>query len=181
VKAFYVGLSALIILAALLHLRPDARFRLADSQFHDLGKLFLAFCLVWADFFYVQLVVIWYGNIPEETAYVIERTMAAPWKSVAWTVLIVSFLIPFCVLLNRKVKALPRPMIVLCSLVIAGIWLEHLLLLGSSLRHSDRALPLGMSDVMISLGFFGLMLAALAFFFREFPELAHVPDREAPR
>jgi hypothetical protein len=179
VKAFYVGLGGLIIFASVMHLSPDSGFRLAESQFLDLGKLFFAFCLVWADFFYVQLVVIWYGNIPEETAYVIERTMAVPWRTVAWTVLIACFVAPFFILLNRKIKTRPRFMIVLCSVAIAGIWLEHLLLLGSPLSHSAHSLPLGISDVVISLGFLGLMLMAIAYFLREFPELARVEGREA--
>jgi hypothetical protein len=178
VKAFYVGLGGLIIFAAVMHLRSDNEFRLSEAQFHDVGKLFLAFCLVWADFFYVQLVVIWYGNIPEETAYVIERTMAVPWKHLAWTVLIVCFVLPFFILLNRKIKTMPRPMIVLCSAAIAGIWLEHLLLLGSPLSRSAHSLPLGISDLVISLGFLGLMLMAVTFFLREFPELARVGGRE---
>lgn len=179
VKAFYVGLGGLIIFAAVMHLRADNEFRLTDAQFHDIGKLFFAFCLVWADFFYVQLVVIWYGNIPEETAYVIERTMAVPWKHLAWTVLIVCFVAPFFILLNRKIKTMPRSMIALCSVAIAGIWLEHLLLLGSPLSHSVPSLPLGISDVVISLGFLGLMLMGISFFLREFPELARVGGREA--
>ncbi len=74
VKAFYVGLGAVIILASLLHLHPKVDFLLPPSSFHDIGKLFFAFCMLWGDFFYVQLVVIWYGNIPEETAYMIQRT-----------------------------------------------------------------------------------------------------------
>ncbi|MCU0587190.1 MAG: hypothetical protein MUF52_03455 [Syntrophobacteraceae bacterium] len=179
VKAFYVGLAGLIIFASVMHLQPDSGFRLAESQFHDVGKLFFAFCLVWADFFYVQLVVIWYGNIPEETAYVIERTVTAPWRTVAWTVLIICFVAPFFILLNRKVKSMPRFMIGLCSAAIAGIWLEHLLLLGSPLSHSALALPLGIGDLVISLGFLGLMLLAIRFFLREFPELGRVEGREA--
>lgn len=179
VKAFYVGLGALIIFAAVLHLHPDSDFRLSDHQFHDVGKLFFAFCLVWADFFYVQLVVIWYGNIPEETAYVIERTMAVPWKHLAWTVLLFCFVMPFFILLNRKIKTMPRPMIVLCSVTIVGIWLEHLLLLGSPLSHSAHSLPLEVSDVLISLGFLGLMLMSIAHFLRAFPELARAGGREA--
>ena len=178
VKAFYIGLGGLIIMAAVLHLRPDSGFSLAESQLHDVGKLFFAFCLVWADFFYVQLVVIWYGNIPEETAYVIERTMMVPWKGLAWIILTVCFLVPFFVLLNKRVKTMPRSMIGLCSLVLAGIWLEHLLLLGSPLTHSAHALPLGASDVLISLGFLGLMLMAVSFFLKEFPELTRVERRE---
>jgi hypothetical protein len=178
VKAIYVGLGALIIFAAILHLYPGNGFTLPDSQFHDIGKLFFAFCLVWADFFYVQLVVIWYGNIPEETAYVIERVMMVPWRRLAWVVFAVSFVIPFFILLNRKVKTMPAFMMVLAACMIAGIWLEHLLLVGPALSHAAQALPLGFSDVVITLGFLGLMVLTLTGFLRQFPELARTEKRE---
>jgi Ni/Fe-hydrogenase subunit HybB-like protein len=84
VKAIFIGFGALIVLSSLLHLSDRNGYHVEENQFHDIGKLFFAFCLVWADFFYAQFVVIWYGNIPEETAYVIERTMAAPWNVLAW-------------------------------------------------------------------------------------------------
>jgi len=178
VKAIYVGLGGLIIFAAVMHLNPKNDFTLPSSQFHDIGKLFFAFCLVWADFFYVQLVVIWYGNIPEETAYVIERVMMVPWKYLAWFVFAVSFVIPFFILLNKKVKTMPAFMMVLAACMITGIWLEHLLLVGPALSHSTHTLPLGIKDFMISLGFLGLMLLALNAFLRQFPELARTEKRE---
>ncbi|MFZ0241946.1 MAG: hypothetical protein WAL90_09895 [Desulfobacterales bacterium] len=174
VKAFYVGLGGLIIMAAVMHLYSGNDFRLADAHFHDVGKLFLAFCLVWADFFYVQLVVIWYGNIPEETAYVIERTMAVPWRYLAWSIFAVCFVLPFFILLNKKVKTMPRFMILLCASIITGIWFEHLLLLGPAFHPEAHTLPFAVSDVLISLGFLGLMLAAVSFSFRQFPELAGI-------
>ena len=177
VKAIYVGLGALIILAAVMHIRSDNSFRLKDSHFHDIGKLFFAFCLVWGDFFYVQLVVIWYGNIPEETAYVIERTMALPWHYLAWGIFIGCFVIPFFILLNKKIKTMPKTMIVLCACIITGMWLEHLLLIGPSLSHAVHALPLSFSDLLISLGFLGLMQLAVSVFLRQFPELARVGER----
>jgi hypothetical protein len=178
VKAIYLGLGGLIILAALLHLSPQNDFRLPASSFHDIGKLFFAFCLMWADFFYVQLVVIWYGNIPEETAYVIERIMMVPWRNLALGVFVVCFVLPFFILLNRKVKMMPAVMIAICSLTIVGLWFEHVLLLAPSLSHSSEGLPLGLSDILISLGFFGLMLSAIAVAFQQFPELVRVENRE---
>ena len=178
IKAIYVGFGALIILAALLHLNPQNGFRLPASNFHDIGKLFFAFCLMWADFFYVQLVVIWYGNIPEETAYVIERVMLLPWRNLAIGVFLVCFVLPFFILLNKKVKMMPAAMIGICSLTIVGIWFEHLLLLAPSMSHSAEGLPLGFSDILISLGFLGLMLSAIASAFKQFPELVRVEKRE---
>jgi hypothetical protein len=171
VKAFFVGLGALIILAAIIYLRRGQGSGLTPNHFHDVGKLFFAFCLLWADFFYVQLNVIWYGNIPEETHYVILRTMLPPWRGLAWTVFIVCFMVPFAVLLNKRVKTRPNPMIALSALVILGIWLEHLLLLGPALSHGATELPLGITDGLVFAGFLGLMVLALAFTFRAFPEL----------
>jgi hypothetical protein len=171
VKAFYVGLGALIILAAMVRLKQGDRSGLTAGHFHDIGKLFLAFCLLWADFFYVQLTVIWYGNLPEETHYVILRTMLPPWRSLAWTVFILAFIIPFLVLINKRVKTKPTFMLVLCGMVIVAIWLEHLLMLGPALDPGAAGLPLGLTDGLMFVGFLGLMVMAVAFTMRTFPEL----------
>lgn len=178
VKAVYVGFGALIILAALLHLNSHNGFFVQASQFHDVGKLFFAFCLVWADFFYAQFVVIWYGNIPEETAYIITRTMAAPWQTLAWTVFVVCFLGPFLILLNKKIKTVPAAMVVICTVVIVGMWLEHFLLLAPAFYPHVKALPLSWVDGGVAVGFLGLMVAAVASYLEQFPELLHTPVGE---
>lgn len=174
VKAFYAGLAALIILASLTYISRGSASGLTPSQFHDAGKLFFAFGLLWADFFYCQLLVIWYGNISEETSYVIQRTMILPWNRLAWTVFILSFVIPFLILLNKQVKMKPRFMIGLCSVVFVGIWLEHLLLVGPALNPGAASLPMGITDVLITLGFLGLMAMAVRFALGRFPELLPV-------
>jgi hypothetical protein len=169
IKAFYLGLGALIILAAITRIKKGEASGLEPSHFHDVGKLFFAFCLLWADFFYVQLTVIWYGNIAEETHYVIERTVMIPWNKLAWTVFIVCFAIPFVVLLNKKVKTKPVFMVILCIAIIIGFWLEHLLLLAPALSHDVHSLPLGVTDGLITVGFFGLMVMTVSSFLKRFP------------
>ncbi len=171
VKSVFIGFGALIIVSSLLHLSSNNGYHVAENQFHDIGKLFFAFCLVWADFFYAQFVVIWYGNIPEETAYIIERTMAAPWNVLAWIVFFGCFLAPFLILLNRRIKTMPKAMTVICSAVIVGIWLEHYLLLGPAFHHHAHHLPLGWVEVAVGIGFFGLLAAAVTGYFKQFPEL----------
>ena len=166
-----LGFGALIVLAAFLHLNRSNGFTLASSQFHDIGKLFFAFGLVWADFFYAQFVVIWYGNIPEETAYVIARTMTAPWKYLAWTVFGVCFVAPFLILLNKKIKTVPAAMMAICGAVIVGMWLEHFLLLGPAFHHDAAVLPLRWIDGLIGLGFLGLLMAAISVYLKQFPEV----------
>ncbi len=171
IKAVYVGFGALIILAAVLHLRRANGFTLQSSQFHDIGKLFFAFGLVWADFFYAQFVVIWYGNLPEETTYIIERTMTAPWQGLAWTVFAACFIAPFLILLNKKIKTIPAAMVAICGLVIIGMWLEHFLLLGPAYHEHVHRLPLSWVDGATALGFLGLLMAAITIYLRQFPEV----------
>lgn len=179
VKAFYIGLGGLIILAAWLHMNDKVAFSLKETQFRDIGKLFFGFCLVWADFFYAQFVVIWYGNITEETAYVVERTMLPPFNILAWTVFFMCFIIPFIVLINRRIKSMPVPMIALCGMVLLGIFLEHVLLLGPALSHGAHHLPFGLADLVMFAGFFGIMASCVTGFFRVFPEFLQTGYREA--
>ena len=176
VKSFFVGLGALIILAAIIRMKQGEASGIKANHFHDIGKLFFGFCLLWADFFYVQLMVIYYGNIPEETHYVIVRTMLAPWNKLAWTIFIVCFIGPFFILLNQRIKTKPVLMLTICSVVIVGIWLEHLLLLGPALSHDTQAIPLSLSDGLISLGFLGLMAIAVGTFLKVFPETIPVKE-----
>ena len=180
VKAFYVGLGALIILAAITRIKKGVSSGLEPSHFHDIGKLFFAFCLLWADFFYVQLTVIWYGNIPEETYYVIERTVTVPWSKLAWAVFIVCFIIPFVILINKKIKSKPVFMVILCSVIIIGFWFEHLLLLAPALSHGAHSLSLNVSDVLITVGFFGLMVIAVSFFLKRFPGFSRTAEADSP-
>lgn len=177
-KAIYSGFGALIILAAVVHLSPRMQLQISLAQFHDIGKLFFAFCLVWGDFFYSQMVVIWYGNISEETTWLIERTMKKPWSTMAWTVFIVCFILPFLILLSKKIKTMPKAMLVLCSAVITGIWIEHYLLLGPVYLHHENELPFGIIDALIAMGFFGLLAAAVTFYLRQFPELFSTGPKE---
>jgi Ni/Fe-hydrogenase subunit HybB-like protein len=171
VKAVYIGFGALIVLSAILHMSENNGYQVQGNQFHDLGKLFFAFCLVWADFFYAQFVVIWYGNIPEETSYIIQRTMAAPWSTLAWTIFIGCFVAPFIILINRRIKTRPRAMTVICLLVMVGIWLEHYLLLGPSFHHHAEHLPLGWVEAAVGVGFFGLLAAAVTGYLQRLPEI----------
>jgi hypothetical protein len=97
--------------------------------------------------------------------------MTAPWQGLAWTVFGACFIGPFLVLLNKKVKTVPAAMIAICSVVIAGIWLEHFLLIGPVLYPHASSLPLNWIDAGVGLGFLGLLVGALTFYLNQFPEI----------
>ena len=168
--AFYTGLAAVMILASLSVRNMGLGDFIHKKQFHDLGKLMLAFCIVTGDFFYSQFLVIWYGNLPEETRYVILRVRQVPWNTIAWTVLVVCYALPFAVLLGKRVKMKTGPMLVLGAVIMLGMWLERFLLIVPSIWKTEE-LPLGIMEILITTGFFGIMALCVLFFFQRFPML----------
>jgi hypothetical protein len=77
--------------------------RVQPSWYHDLGNLLLAFTCLWADTSFSQFLIIWSGNIPEETPWYIRRT-AGGWQITSVLLMVFHFAVPFAILLSRHVK-----------------------------------------------------------------------------
>ncbi len=123
----FSGLALLILVASAKQdqYRLGAFFSAARQK--DLATLLFAFGLVNIDFFWSQYLTIWYGNLPEETEYIITRTLSAeqPWPHIAWLALTFFFIIPFAALLFRKIKQNRALLGAVCLLVIGGIFLAR--------------------------------------------------------
>ena len=76
---------------------------LQPSHFHDLGNLLLAFTVLWAYTSFSQFLIIWSGNIPEETVWYIRRSNGG-WQLVSVLLVLFHFAVPFAVLLSRRMK-----------------------------------------------------------------------------
>ncbi len=170
VGSFYSALAAMAVLSYLAARKMGLEHTIQAKHFHDLGKLMLAFCLVTGDFFYSQFLVIWYGNLPVETRYVLLRVRESPWDLLAWTVLVLAFAMPFAVLLSRKVKTKPVLMMAVGVAIMVGMWLERFLLVIPSLWKEGNV-PLGLTEVLITTGFFGLVGLCILLFLQRVPVL----------
>jgi hypothetical protein len=170
IGSLYTALAMLLVLALWSRKALGLEPFLHSSHFHDLGKLLLGFCLMTGDFFYSQFLVIWYGNLPEEAKYVLLRIRFSPWESLAWTVLVICFALPFVLLLSRKIKMKPFPMIILSAVILIGMWLERFLLVAPSLWKGPD-LPLGLMEIAITAGVLGIMGGCIVAFLERFPVL----------
>ncbi|MCE5242856.1 MAG: hypothetical protein LLF99_06630 [Desulfobacteraceae bacterium] len=168
IGAFYCGLSAILILSAVAVKSMGMGGLVTGTQFHDVGKLLLAFCIVAGDFFYCQFFVIWYGNLPEETRYILLRLRMPPWNYISWTVLLTCFVIPFVILLSKRIKTKPVAMMALGIFILSGMWLERYLLVVPSIWPGSE-LPLGFVELFITAGFFGIVALCVLFFLKRFP------------
>ena len=105
---FFAGsvFSSLAVLAIVLTtLRTFGRLTgvVTEEHYHDLGKLMFSFTVFWAYIAFSQYFLIWYSNIPEETAYYYRR-MTGGWESLSAFLAFGHFGVPFFILLFRKVK-----------------------------------------------------------------------------
>ncbi|MFL6466827.1 MAG: hypothetical protein ACJ72Z_02590 [Pyrinomonadaceae bacterium] len=80
---------------------------LGKRHFHDIGKLMLAMVMVWGYFNLSQWLIIWSGNIPEETAWYLTR-MKDGWFWVGVALILFHFAVPFLILLQQDFKRKPR-------------------------------------------------------------------------
>ncbi len=93
---------SVIILAYLSDKAPMDRV-LGRRHFHDIGKLMLALTMVWAYFNFSQFLIIWSGNIPEETTWFLTR-MKGGWGYMGVLLIVFHFAFPFLILLQQDFK-----------------------------------------------------------------------------
>ncbi|MBI2214022.1 MAG: quinol:cytochrome C oxidoreductase [Acidobacteria bacterium] len=79
------------------------RHSVTVEHLHDVGKLTFAFVVFWAYIAFSQYMLIWYGNLPEETGWY-ERRQEGDWTWASLGLLAGHFLIPFLFLMSRHVK-----------------------------------------------------------------------------
>lgn len=172
-ESLYAGLAFIAILAILARRLMGLEASITMSGLQDLGRILFSFGLIWIYLFWSQYLVIWYGNLPHETWYVILRLKTDPWRILAVTVLFLDFVIPFCVLaaiITGPVRKTPTPFLVLSILILLGMWLERYLLVVPSLWRGP-GMPLGIPEFLIALGFLSGVLLVLSVVARRYPDL----------
>jgi hypothetical protein len=120
---FLAALAATTVLVIVLRRLGPFRGVVRADHRHDLGRLTLGFATFWAYLWYSQHMLIWYGNIPEETSYYVAR-LAGAWGPLLVLSLVVNWLVPFLVLLPRTAKRNEGVMLTMALLLLAGRWLD---------------------------------------------------------
>jgi hypothetical protein len=131
------GLSALALaIAVLATIAPDrAGSFLTTGHFHDLGKLLLAFVMLWAYLSFSQFLIIWSGNLPEEIPWYIQRVRGT-WGAVAILLVVGHFALPFALLLSRNLKRRSATLAKVAVFVLAMRLVDMIWLVAPTFGHS---------------------------------------------
>jgi hypothetical protein len=109
---------------------------ISKTLWNDLGNLMLAFVMLWAYMSFSQLLLIWSGNLPEETIYYIRRVEGG-WQVLAWVLFLFYFALPFVLLLSRDIKRSPKRIAVVACIILTLHVIHHFWLIQPSFGAHD--------------------------------------------
>ena len=153
------AMALMIAVAVLLAQSEPMSGILQPRHLHDLGKLLLAFVMLWAYFAFSQLLIIWAGNLPEEIPFYMKR-LRGGWGALGVLILLFHFALPFFLLLSRDLKRSAR---LLPRLAIAVIFMRLVdLFWMTAPEFSPDAFRVHWMDVAAPAGIGGIWLAYFA-------------------
>jgi hypothetical protein len=159
---------AVAILSILVQYQPMSEI-VQEKHVHSLGKMMLAFVLLWAYTSYSQLVIIWAGNLPDEISWYLRR-LNTGWKYVALALVIFHFAVPFALLLSRDLKRNARRLARVAVLLLLMRYVDLLWWIApNSLPGFERGIWFQWMDIVIPIGMGGIWMAAFVWALRQRP------------
>ncbi|NUQ19432.1 MAG: hypothetical protein HOQ09_00550 [Gemmatimonadaceae bacterium] len=143
---------------------------ITDVNLHDIGKLAFALTCFWGYLTFGQYLVIWYGNMGEETHFMRLRLIGA-WLPATLVMVFLVFVFPFFGLMGKKPKIWSAIMVTIAIGSLVGMWLCRYLEVYPSLYGPTTLLPFGLWEIAVTLGMLGLWGVCYFAFMNTFPRL----------
>jgi hypothetical protein len=142
--AWYSSVSAMVTMIGLtiitlIALKIRGYFPLVTIEhLHDLGKYLFAFSIFWTYMWFSQFMLIWYGNVPEETIYYNTRLNEYP--VLFYLNIGMNFVLPFLVLLRNDTKRKYGTLMFVSIVLVFAHWLDYFLMLKPGILHTVHEL-----------------------------------------
>lgn len=115
---------------------------LGKRHFHDIGKLMLALVMVWAYFNFSQFLIIWSGNLPEETGWFLTR-MKGGWGYMGVALILFHFAFPYLLLLKQDFKRRAGLLAMIALFILFMRLVDMFYQIGPTLRVDPRGIEPG--------------------------------------
>ncbi|PYS23306.1 MAG: hypothetical protein DMF72_10125 [Acidobacteria bacterium] len=153
------ALSLTILTMSWLSRREPMNAVVQRSHFHDWGNLLLTLVMLWTYFAFSQYLLIWSGNLPEETSWYVARKHGG-WGVIALGIVILQFAFPFLTLLSRAAKKSSDRLARLALLILIMRVLDVIWLIEPA--YNPERFHLSWMDVVAPIGIGGLWIATFA-------------------
>ena len=141
-----------------------------DKHFHDLGKLCFAFTAFWGYLTFGQYLVIWYGNLGEETHWMRLRLIEG-WRIPTLIGVGLMFVLPFFGLLSRAAKVFLPTLVLFATSTVLGLWIHRYLEVYPSIYGVVTNIPLGLWELGVAVGLLGVWGFCYLSFMDAFPRM----------
>jgi Ni/Fe-hydrogenase subunit HybB-like protein len=157
VAAFLHGVTVLTLIVFILYKRGYFPF-LNKYHLHDFARYIFMLSIIWGYFWFAQFMIIWYGNIPEETAYFYVRWQDG-WKVLFFCEIGLNWAVPFIVLLPVKTS---RNMAAIITVIIFLVIGQYVDLFVQVIPGVTGVLKFGWIEAGLFLGYAGLFSLIVA-------------------
>lgn len=159
-SSFVSGISLLTIFVIYFKNRGQLEF-VTQEHLQDLGKFMFAFSIFWTYLWFDQFMLIWYGNLPEETIY-FKMRMQGPYEGLFYLNLVLNFVCPILIFMKKATKRNYTIVTFMCILIIFGHWVDfyQMVMPGTVRMHPH----LSWYEFGIPLGFVGIIMWGVARF-----------------
>jgi len=176
--AFYHG--AAIILLIVIVLNKQGHFSFFNrNHLQDMSSYVFMLSIIYGYLWFAQFMLIWYGNIPEETIYYATR-WEGQWQFFFWADIAINWFIPFAILMPKKPARRLKVVIPVVILLIIGQWIDLYLQIFPGVTGTNN---FSLIEIGTFLGFAGLFtlvvvrsLAAASLVPRNHPYLGECMD-----
>lgn len=129
------------------------------DRLNDLGNLLLATVIFWAYIAFMQYLIIWSADLPEEVVWYLDR-LEGGWDWVPIALIFFHFALPFALLLSGRVKRNPRTLAGVALLLLAAEMLHLYWLVAPTFSPSHFTIH--WLDFVMPIFLGGLWIAAFA-------------------
>jgi len=121
-SSWFAGSWSLMILV-MIYLKGKGYFdKVTKEHIHDMGKYLFAFSIFWAYLFFDQYMLIWFGNVGEETTHF--KLQQTEYPFLFFTILVLNFVVPFLGLMINTAKKSYWVLGSVAVLAFLGHWLD---------------------------------------------------------
>jgi len=148
--------AAIVIAFIVLLMNRQGYFPFLNrSHIGDFGRYIFMLCIIWGYFWFAQFMLIWYGNIPEETTYFIPRIREGEWAFFFYANIVINWFVPFALLMPRATSRSSTFLKIVIPLLIIGQFIDLYLQIFPG-TYGEQVL--GFTEIGIFIGFAGLFM-----------------------
>lgn len=151
IAAFLHASTVIALIVIVLH-RIGHLPMLNRSHLHDFSRYIFMLAIIWGYFNFAEFMLIWYGNIPEETVFYVKRSEGV-FGVLFFANIILNWFIPFLFLMPRMTSRSKVFMLPVMVLMMIGQYTELYYYIWPAVVHEAK---FGFLEIGTYLGFLGL-------------------------